>query len=55
MTRAEVIAELEQIINETRLSPRFGKYEYNQTAHVYFSKSRARLIEIVEALKKKEK
>lgn len=55
MTRLEVIAELEAIIRETRLSARCGKYEYNQTAHVYFSKSRPRLVEIVAALKEKEK
>jgi len=55
MTRDEVIAELEAIIRETRLSPRPGKYEYGQTAHIYFSKSRPRLVEIVAALKEREK
>lgn len=51
MTKAEVIAELETILHETELPPRFGKYVYGDRANWFFRKGRVKLEKIVKKLK----
>lgn len=53
MTKKQVIEQLETILHETQLPPRYGKYVYGERAHWYFSKGRDRLTKIVESLKEK--
>ncbi len=52
MTKKQVIEEIQTILHETQLPPRYGRYVYGERAHWYFSKGRERLKNIVESLKK---
>jgi hypothetical protein len=53
MKKQEVIDELEQILSETRLSPRAGKYEAGDKFQWFNTIGRARIRAVIERLKER--
>ena len=55
MTKQEVAAEIREVLRLSQLSPRAGKYEFNNVAGWYFSEGRERLKKLADNLEKSAK
>ena len=53
MTKKQVIDELETILQQTRLSPRAGKYEALEVLNWFLAVGRPRIRALIERLKER--